>query len=112
MPVKAAVHCYSNERLNCAQSVLKAFRDLADVSQQEIDDARRLGGGRAENGVCGALHVALRLAAEPGAREAIRRDFVEAAGSEQCRDIRKGKTVSCLQCVELASRLLHEALPG
>ena len=111
MLAKAAAHCYTQERLNCAQSVLKAFRERAAVSQQEIDAARGLGGGRAERGVCGALHAALRLVEDPAGKEALRRGFVERAGSESCREIRKAKAVSCLQCVEIASLLADETLP-
>jgi hypothetical protein len=106
MPVKAAVHAYTHERLNCAQSVLKAFQDRRAVPQHEIEDARRLGAGRAAGGVCGALHAALLFVEAAEEKEAVRQAFAQRAGSERCREIKKSKLLSCAQCVELASSLI------
>jgi hypothetical protein len=107
MPARAAVHAYTDERLNCAQSVLKAFQERRGLPQREIDDARTLGGGRAAGGVCGALHAALRLVEDPERKEALRQTFAQRAGSERCREIRKAKLLSCEQCVEFASELVE-----
>jgi hypothetical protein len=108
MPVKNAVHSYTNERLNCAQSILKAFRERKEISSEEIKDARKLGGGKADNGVCGALHAALSLLDDPDKKESLRSSFVDVAGSQQCREIRSRNQISCLQCVEVAARLLEK----
>jgi hypothetical protein len=108
MPVRAAVHSYTNQRLNCAQSILKAFQERKDISQDEINDARKLGGGKAEKGTCGALHAALSLLDDPEKKESVRRSFVEVAGSELCREIRALNLISCLQCVEVAARFLEK----
>jgi hypothetical protein len=110
MPVERAMTAYQKERLNCAQSVMKGFQVQKNLPDQELQAAARLGGGRAENGVCGALHVALALAADPAVREKVRNDFMAAAGSEKCRDIRSAGQVPCAECVRLAASLLvrHE----
>lgn len=109
MPVRSAVHSYTNERLNCAQSILNAFRERKNISADEITAARKLGGGKAEHGTCGALHAALSLLDDPDKKESVRTAFVEVAGSELCREIRARNLISCLQCVEVAARFLEQA---
>ncbi len=108
MFVYKAVHSYTKERLNCAQSILKAFQEKKEVSTEEIHDARKLGGGRADNGVCGALYAALKLTDDPDSKESLRGSFADVAGSDQCREIRAKKLISCQQCVEVAARLLQK----
>jgi len=107
VPIKKAVAAYREKRLNCAQSVFQAF----DASDEKVSAAGTLGRGRAEGGLCGALHAALVLA-EPDKRESFRRTFAEKAGSERCVEIRKGRKLSCLQCVELAAKLMTGAETG
>jgi hypothetical protein len=106
--VKSAIHFYTKERLNCAQSILKAFRHRKNITQNEIDAARALGGGKAVGGVCGALHAAVLLQDDHEKKQSMRESFAERAGSELCREIRTKKIVTCTQCVELAAELLDE----
>jgi hypothetical protein len=108
MSARSAVHSYTNERLNCAQSILKAFQQKMNIPSEQVADARKLGGGKAENGTCGALYAALSLLDDPEKKEALRRSFSELAGSEQCREIRAKGLISCLQCVEVAARYLEK----
>ena len=108
MPVQRAITAYKTERLNCAQSVLRAFQQPMGLSEQTIQQAKQLGGGRAEEGRCGALHAALQLAGDEATRTRIREAFVMRAGADKCRDIRTRKSLSCAQCVELAAALLTE----
>lgn len=112
MPIQRAIAAFKTERLNCAQSVLRAFQPQLGLSEQTIQQARGLGGGQAQGGRCGALHAALELAGEEAARDRIQEAFVARAGSQTCRDIRKAKALSCMQCVELAAALLREHRPG
>jgi len=107
MSIETAVHSYTRERLNCAQSILKAFGHRKDMTGNEIEVARAFGGGRAAGGVCGALHAALLLVDGPDRKLALRAAFAERAGAEQCREIRNRKIITCGQCVELAAELLE-----
>ncbi|MGA7826481.1 MAG: C-GCAxxG-C-C family (seleno)protein [Geobacteraceae bacterium] len=109
MPVKKAVHSYTNERLNCAQSIFNAFYERKGLPRDAVTEARKFGGGRAENGTCGALYAALSLLDDPAKKESLRQSFLEVAGSEQCREIRAKSLISCLQCVEIAARFLERA---
>ncbi len=112
MSVKMAVHSYSKDKLNCAQSILKAFSHRKDITQSEIDAASILGGGKAFGGVCGALHAALLLHDDHEKKQAMREAFVRRAGSERCREIRAKRLISCAQCVELAAQLLDVESSG
>lgn len=106
MPIDRALSAYKEKRLNCAQSVLYAFQPRRAIAEAEIVRARSLGGGRADNGRCGALHAALHLAEDTVSRERLRTVFVESAGSEKCREIKRAGRVPCVECVRIATSLL------
>lgn len=101
-----AVREFQERRLNCAQSIFWAFQERYKVPPEKIQEAKNYGGGRAPLGRCGALHAALELAKDPHTQEWIAKNFLEKAGSELCKEIRKQKRISCAGCVELASDLL------
>jgi len=108
MPVEKCLTAYTQHKKNCAQSILAGFQHWRDITEAEIDAARKLGGGRAENGECGALHAALLLAKKAETKNILRRTFREQAGSEQCREIRALKRMSCAECVALAATMLAQ----
>lgn len=107
MSVKEAVHSYTKDKLNCAQSILKAFHHRKGITENEIDAARALGGGRAAGGVCGALHAALLFHDGEEEKRTLRENFSAHAGSEHCREIKAKKMLTCVQCVELAAELIE-----
>lgn len=107
MPVKKSIKAYNDEKFNCAQSILKGFQEHFEVSDHDITEARKIGGGRAENGLCGALHSAITLVRDEKKKTFISTNFIEAAGSDKCREIRKINRLKCSACVELAAELLH-----
>lgn len=90
---------------NCAQAV------AAGCGREDIVSAlEAMGHGRAPKGRCGALHTVL-VATEEASHDAICAEFVLAAGSELCRELKQGQ-VSCATCVEIASDILarHQSL--
>lgn len=109
MSVEKARDAYTREKLNCAQSILRGFQERFQVGEERIAEARTWGGGRAENGLCGALHAARVLGGAEEVKERFRERFIESAGSDRCREIRSLKRLSCGECVELAARLLEES---
>jgi len=115
MLVQKCLEAYTINKLNCAQSILTGFQLEHGVEATEIAEARKWGAGRAEHGVCGALHAALRLARDVETKKVLRQVFREQAGSEQCREIRALKRLGCAACVELAAATLagqgHSHLP-
>ena len=108
MPVQRALAAFKSGRLNCAQSILRAFQQQPGIHEGAVQQAQQFGRGRAEGGRCGALHMALQLANNKEVRDNLRKAFAAKAGSEQCREIRKRKALSCEQCVELAATMLTE----
>lgn len=111
MSVAKAIKAYNSEKLNCAQSVLRAFQEDFEIEDGCIADAAKLGGGRAGNGLCGALHAAECLSPDEEAKVSIHQRFASEAGSDRCRKIRKLGRLSCGECVETAAGLLTEFVP-
>ena len=108
MPVERALTAYKKEHLNCAQSILRGFQPHRNIHEEDIVNAKHLGGGEAEAGVCGALYAALQLVGDPPVRQRLRDAFVAAAGSDKCGEI----GISCVECVRLAASLLVEQDDG
>lgn len=109
MAEQKAVDAFTKERLNCAQSVIKAFGGICQIDENMIVEAKAYGGGRAEEGLCGALYAALLLLEDEGQAAALREDFASEAGSQKCREIKSGGGLPCADCVRLAARLLARA---
>lgn len=87
-----------HERLDCAQSILRAFGHQAP----EIK-------GRMPGGNCGAYSAAkqILLKKHPKKLKEFEDYFMEIAGSLKCDEIRKLRKLSCLGCVEKAAEFLH-----
>lgn len=92
--------------LNCAQAILKGFQQEFDINNQEIDDYQALGGGRAPEGVCGALFAANRLLRQIG-KESVVEDFQKNAGGVLCTEI-KEKRFTCAEYVRMADELVQK----
>ncbi len=110
MPVTRALKAFREERLNCAQSVLKAYKDRHGVSDEQILQAKADGGGRAVDGMCGALYAAVVLAGSEDDKSRICAEFEQVAGARRCRDIKSGSGYPCDKCVELAAELVDRHL--
>ena len=94
-------------RYNCAQAILKAYAPVVGAGKPCLDRFSQFGSGRAPGGECGALFAAKALVADGSAKKAVEREFVEIAGTTKCRDIRKGRRVSCEQCVQTAANAVY-----
>ena len=92
------------EYLNCAQSVLHAWREVSGDTSIALADLKFLGGGRAPDGLCGALHAACMVA--PDRAEALKQNFAKQLGSLYCKELRAAKVHPCETCVGQAAKLL------
>ncbi len=92
------------ERLNCAQSVLHAWREVSGDTSILLADLKSFGGGRAPGGLCGALHTACMVA--PDRAEALKQNFAARLGSINCKELRAAKVHPCESCVTQATELL------
>jgi len=80
MPVSTAVEAHAQRSANCAQAVLRGFQQMLAIPDERIAAASAHGGGRAPEGLCGALHSALELVDRPEDKAAIRAEFARQAG--------------------------------
>lgn len=91
---------------NCAQTVAAGFgrEDL-------IEPFKGCGGGRAPEGLCGALHAALELIPNETKRAELLNAFRQKNGAVSCRELKQTFRVPCPQCVAVAAELLEQVLP-
>ncbi len=96
-------------RLNCGQSVIKAYYDKFEALPDEVALFAAFGAGRAPQGECGAYYAARHLLSKKHTHKIGQsaQDFINFAGSMKCKDIRKLRKVTCLECVEKAVDLLE-----
>ncbi|HWH68097.1 MAG TPA: C-GCAxxG-C-C family protein [Candidatus Sulfotelmatobacter sp.] len=93
------------ERLNCAQAVLHAYREVSGNKTIPLAGLKPFGGGRAPGGLCGALHAACIIA--PDKTEALRTQFAQRLGSTVCEELREARQYACESCVAQAAELLE-----
>ncbi|MGD9127113.1 MAG: hypothetical protein PVH19_07010 [Planctomycetia bacterium] len=103
MSKKKAVQYYS-QKYNCAQSILKAFGN----SDELVNECAKCGGGRAKDGLCGALYAGTLLLEDPQEQEELKAYFVKKATSTKCREVRKAKVLTCGKCVERVAKFLEK----
>lgn len=99
------------KRMNCAQSVISAFKEKYNLSADTVEAFGAYGGGRAPDGLCGALYAAMHILKENAGIEKcneLEGYFIAQAGSVKCREIRMCKKLSCLDCVEKSSEFLDK----
>lgn len=97
-------------KLNCAQAVLKAFQEKYAIEEDQIQEFKNYGGGRAEGGVCGAYYAADVLLREhaPERVKALEESFAQQAGSLRCKDIKSEKKFPCAECVKTCVKFVNE----
>ncbi|MDY5858860.1 MAG: C-GCAxxG-C-C family (seleno)protein [Porphyromonas sp.] len=97
---------------NCAQAIHKSFQDQTQMSDDEIELMYRpMGGGRAPEGMCGAIYAVRSLVGEGTAEaEALTTAFVERTGGLTCRELKGKHGRPCSWLVEQAEELLRERI--
>ena len=89
---------------SCAQTVYAAF--APDTDAQTMDFMKQNSGGRAPEGMCGALFAATQLA--PERAEELAKKFAERVGDTACLRIKREHKTPCEECVRAAAELLSE----
>lgn len=114
MPVNTAKNYYLGKegckRMNCAQSVICAFKERFSLDESAVELFKLYGGGNAPGGLCGAFYAAkyvLENGADKQKTSELEKFFLEQAGSIKCREIRGVRKLSCLGCVEKSSEFLY-----
>jgi len=103
--IKASDFFHKEDKLNCAQAVLKFCESHERISPEIISEFQAHGGGRAPEGVCGALHAVKFIHDDSEKNIDFEKEFIAAAGSTICREIRREGKLSCADCVDLAGCL-------
>ncbi len=93
------------ERLNCAQSVLHAWREVSGDKSIALAELKPFGGGRAPEGLCGALYAACAVA--PTKAGQLKAHFGARMGSLYCKELRAARKNPCEACVAQAAELLE-----
>lgn len=97
------------ERYNCAQAVIHAYRSVSGDEVHQPEAFKNFGGGRAPEGICGALYAACHIGTESA--KSLAQCFQERTGARTCKEL-KSRSVPCKTCVETAAELLEESLMG
>lgn len=87
---------------NCAQAVADGL-GRSDL----MAELAACGGGRAPEGLCGALHSALLLVKQEK-HDAVKGEFQSVAGALTCREIKSRTKFSCAECVRTAAELAEK----
>ena len=109
--MKASIYYRGKEGYNCSQAVLKASQEKYGLSEEMIKLYAQYGGGRADNGVCGALFATYLLIKDPQQVGQINAYFEEKAGSTRCKEIKKLNRLSCSDCVDLGFEVVSRVEP-
>jgi len=96
------------ENLNCALAILKGFQSEFGIQDQEIEEFISFGGGRALDGICGALYTADQLLRQVG-KQGVTKEFEAKVGKIHCKEI-KALKFPCIECVRIADNLLENKI--
>lgn len=91
-------------KYNCAQSVIHGYKAVRNDCALNPEDFQNQGGGKAPEGVCGALWAACCI--KPGWADEYRIAFKAKAGAIHCRELKCEHGALCHGNVSLAVRLL------
>ena len=89
---------------NCAQAVAEGAG-----KKDMVPELASCGGGRAPEGLCGALYALLLLAPE-SEHENLKNAFKAEAGALTCREIKSETLFPCAECVRAAAQLSEKYL--
>jgi hypothetical protein len=113
MSIELALNYYLGKngcKLNCAQSIIKAFKEQFKVEADVIEQFGFYGKGNAPEGLCGALY-AVKYLSEKNPNIINFAEFQESfqgqAGAIKCREIKAARRFSCLDCIEKCAEFLQ-----
>jgi len=100
-----AIEYYNSRQGNCAQAVAEAWHLKTGLGEGLKEQFMCCGGGRAPDGLCGALHAALHVIDGADSENARSEFAARSGGHVKCREIRNAAMLSCAGCVETAAEL-------
>jgi hypothetical protein len=106
----SASEFHRNRQGNCAQAVVVAWHKKTLRNGELAEKLSGSGGGKAPEGLCGALYAINCLVDKESAAKLTIKFSKAAGGHTTCKAIRSSKSLSCTECVEVAAELLDEHL--
>lgn len=100
------------EGYNCAQAILKTFQDRLDINENQVNDYADYGGGKAEDGICGALYAVKQLSGNAEHIKKIVQQFEDEVGTIYCDEILELGRLSCTGCICTATEIFLRILDG
>ncbi len=92
---------------NCAQAITYHHGETAET----LALMAKKGGGRAPQGICGALYGGLHvLRHDPEKQQTLKQAFCQVVGSPICREIKTQRLASCHHCIEVTDQVLQEMI--
>jgi hypothetical protein len=98
------------QRMNCAQSVIDAFKEDYNIENDLVEAFKNYGGGRAPEGLCGAYYAVKYILSknDTDKLDELEKHFMEHAGALECSNIKGLRKLSCVGCVEKSSQFLEK----
>lgn len=90
---------------NCAQAVAYSHKEKY-ADPMIVEKMASCGGGRAPEGLCGALYAAGMAC--PERKDEITQLFEKEVGAIHCKTIKTVAKTPCMKCVEVADRLVEK----
>ena len=101
------------KKLNCAQAIAEAFREeYGFITEETVKDFKKMGHGKAPNGECGMLFAAKYIFEknnQPDEAEEFEKNFIDFAGTTQCKELIKKKIPFCAYCIHETAKFIDEA---
>lgn len=100
------------DRLNCAQSVIMAFKNEFNIDDQTILNMKSYGAGNAPYGVCGAFYSTRMILENKNSVEInnFEKYFMDKVGALKCNEIKSKKKISCVGCVERCAEFIQSRI--
>jgi len=91
-----------HEKLNCSQTIIKAFKDKFSLTDAMVIQFGKFGGGNAPEGHCGAFYAAKAILENrhPEKLKSCASLLFASAGSTKCKEIRSLRKLTCIGCIE------------
>jgi hypothetical protein len=102
-----------SKRMNCAQSIIKAFEEQFKTEADLIERFSSYGRGKAPEGLCGAFY-ATKYLSENSSEDInfaeFEKRFIEQAGSIKCTEIKAARRLSCPDCIGKCAEFLQKRI--
>lgn len=98
----------TEDKLNCAQAVLKAFQNEFLITEEEIKEFGNYGRGKADNGLCGAIYATNYLMQKKNDKLVLK-EFENKLGAIQCKTLKEMK-LSCLDILKISDKIIEDNL--